>query len=139
MQIGAGSIPIREARRILPAGSLIGYSAHSEAEAEGAALAGADFVLLAPIFDPGSKGAPPPGGWKPLGTAILWRASAALPIPVYALGGLDAERTAMVMAAPAGAGLAPAGVAVISAILASEEPAAAARTLRKAIDDTPRA
>lgn len=138
VQLGAGSIAIGEARRLLPAGSLIGYSAHSPAEAEGAALAGADFVLMAPVYTPGSKGAAPPGGWKPIGPPVLWRTAAALPIPVYALGGVDATRLRELLHPPAGAGRAPAGAAVISAILAQDDPGDAARRLLAAFDATTR-
>ena len=102
------SISIADARRILPPGSLIGYSAHSPEEAEGAALAGADYVLYAPVFTPGRASA----ARAALGGEAVWDLSATLPIPVFALGGINAERTRILMNPPPGAGKAPAGVAV---------------------------
>lgn len=132
VQLGAGSVPIPAARRLLPPGSLIGYSAHSAAEADGAALAGADFVLLAPIFTPGS---PKPNGHAPaLGMTACRQAAAALSIPVYALGGVTPERAA-VLRAPAASGEAPpAGVAAIGALFGAPDPGAAARAFRAALD-----
>lgn len=132
VQLGAGSLPIREARRLLPPECRIGYSAHSAAELEGATLSGADFVLLAPIFAPLSKATV--AGRAPLGPEALWSISSAATIPVYALGGLDAERTRMLMNPPTGRGRAPAGVAMIGALLGSDDPAAAARHVIAAME-----
>jgi thiamine-phosphate pyrophosphorylase len=134
VQLGAGSLPIPAARKLLQPSTWIGYSAHSLAEAEGAALAGADFVVLAPVWAPGSKsGAPQTAGAfappAPLGPETLWRAAALLPVPVYALGGIDASRLAELLAVPKGAGAPPAGALVISSILAADDPGAAAREL----------
>jgi thiamine-phosphate pyrophosphorylase len=146
VQLGAASIPIPAARRLLSPSTWIGYSAHSLAEAEGAALAGADFVVLAPVWTPGSKpgpaagtapGLPIPGGGldalagrespPPLGPETIWRAAVTLPIPVYALGGIDATRLGHLLSPPAGAGAPPAGALAISALLAADDPGAAAR------------
>ncbi len=135
VQLGAASLPIHEARRLLPPECRVGYSAHSAAEAEGAVLSGADFVLLAPIHAPRSK--PAITGTMPLGPDVLWSIAAAVPIPVYALGGMDAERTRQVMTPPDGAGRAPAGVAVIGAILSVDDPGAAARGLITAMGTRP--
>lgn len=127
VQLGAGSIPVGEARRLLPPGALVGYSAHSAAEAEGAALAGADFILFAPVFETASK----PG--QAAGPEALWRLCATSPIPVYALGGVTADRLHALMNPPPGAGNPPAGAAVISAILAAEDAGGAARSLVNAL------
>lgn len=140
VQLGAASIPIGAARKLLPPTTWIGYSAHSLVEAEGAVLAGADFVVLAPIWAPGSKPAPPPGALgpgtarAPLGPEAVWRAAATLPVPVYALGGIDAARLLELQHPPAGAGRPPTGALVISAILAADDPAGAARDLVAAAD-----
>lgn len=133
VQLGAGSLPIPEARKLLSPSTWIGYSAHSLAEAEGAALAGADFIVLAPVWAPGSKPAGRVGLPREtpalLGPETVWRAAVVLPVPVYALGGVDPSRLAALLAPPAGAGAPPAGALVISAILGAEDPGAAARDL----------
>lgn len=64
---------------------LIGKSAHSFAEAEAAESAGADYVLLGPVFPPLSK----ESNRAPLGRTTLLEVVQALSIPVIALGGLD--------------------------------------------------
>jgi thiamine-phosphate pyrophosphorylase len=63
----------------------------------------------------------------PRGTEDLARASAAGPIPVLAIGGITAARVAAVRAAGAS------GIAVISAIMAADDPARAARELAGAL------
>lgn len=147
VQLGAGSLSIGDARRLLPPGALVGYSAHSEAEAAGAALAGADFVLVAPVFPPGTPKAPGAGvggrphGAPPFGPARLRRLAATLPIAVYGLGGLTAANVAEAMTPQDPAEARPAGIAVISAILGGAagrpDPGAAARALRQALDAAP--
>jgi len=132
VHLGAASIPIAEARRMLPPGSLIGWSAHSVEEAEGAALAGADYAFLAPVFAPGRTSV----ARAPLGAEALRTAAAVCPIPVYALGGVTAERMPELMNRT-GSGRPPAGVAVVGAILGAEDPRAAAEALRAALDAPP--
>lgn len=91
-------------RAWLPREFLIGVSAHSLREARLAARAGADYLLLGPIFPTPSKiqyGAP-------LGLACLRRVCRSVPVPVLALGGMCLERVSEVMAAGA------AGIAGIS-------------------------
>ena len=57
-----------------------------------------------------------------------------MPIPVYALGGMSAERVRLVMTPPFGQGRAPAGVATIGAILSATDTRAATRDLVMALD-----
>jgi len=72
-----------------PSGFLVGQSAHGEAEAGAAARAGADFVVVGPVFATPSKAAFGP----PLGPAVLAAAvAAAAPVPVLAIGGVTPER-----------------------------------------------
>lgn len=134
VQLGAGSLPMLEARRLLPAGSLIGYSAHSLAEADGAALGGADFILLAPIHPPGSP--KQFGHAPPLGTTACRAVAATVPLPIFALGGMTPELAAPLFAAAEPGQAPPAGVAAISALFGAADPAAAARAFRAAIGNT---
>ncbi len=110
---------LREARRVLPRGHRVGYSAHSAQEAAAAGVAGADYVFLAPIFATLSK----ESHREPLGVEKLADACRAASIPVFALGGITAERVGLAKAAGAW------GVAVIGAIVDSSDPEAAARGL----------
>jgi thiamine-phosphate pyrophosphorylase len=135
------SIAIDEARRLVGPSRLIGVSTHSTAEAADAAAAGADFAVFGPVWEPLSKaGYGPAHGAESLGAAC--RAAAGMPL--FALGGITAERVAALGAlrkTPGGAAAACgggrptgiAGVAVIGAVFGADNPVAAALVLRDAL------
>jgi thiamine-phosphate pyrophosphorylase len=102
---------VAEARRLLGNDALIGQSAHNADEIARAAAAGADYVTLSPIFATISK----PGYGPALGLAVLGEA---WPLPVLALGGIDANNAAGCMAAGA------AGVAVMGGAMRALDPQA---------------
>jgi thiamine-phosphate diphosphorylase len=126
VQLSADAIPVAEARAWLErAGGkrlLLGYSAHSLAEAADVAARGADYVMLSPIFATDSK----PGA-RPLGLEELAQASRSLPIPVIALGGLTPARTAEALRAGAH------GVASAAGIGAAPDVAQAARDFHRSL------
>ena len=117
------SLPPKEARDLLGPEKLIGISCHSLVEIQEAVEGGVDFVVLGPIFDTPSKAAFGP----PLTTTVLRQARAACPLPILAIGGIQAARVAEVLAAGAD------GVAVISAVMAAPDPGAAASELLAAV------
>jgi thiamine-phosphate pyrophosphorylase len=91
-----GDIAVADARRLAP-GLLVGRSVHSAEAAEEAAAAGADYILLGPIW-----GTPSHPDARGLGLDALRAAAlAARPVPVLAVGGVDAARTERVMRAGA--------------------------------------
>ncbi|MEH3117551.1 MAG: thiamine phosphate synthase [Methylorubrum populi] len=106
----AGLDGIRAARSRLGAG-LVGVSAHSPAEVAAAAEAGADYVTLSPIFPTASK----PGYGPALGLAAL-RTACASRLPVFALGGIDADNARACREAGA------AGVAVMGGVMRAPDP-----------------
>lgn len=116
----AGLAPV-EARRRLGEGMLLGCSRHDRAGLERAQRDGADYATLAPI---GSV----PGKGEALGVAGLARGCAGLSIPVFALGGVDATNAAEMRDAGAH------GVAIIRAVYAAIDPAAALAGLLRALD-----
>ncbi len=67
----------------------LGVSCHSAGDALSAQQAGADYVLLSPIWRPTSK---PRDRRTCLGTSGLRAATAGLRIPVFALGGVRPDR-----------------------------------------------
>ncbi|MDA8295755.1 MAG: thiamine phosphate synthase [Actinomycetota bacterium] len=102
---------------------LVGRSCHSIAEVAKAAAEGCAYVTLSPVFSSRSK----PGYGPALGTAVL----SGGPIPVLALGGVDAANAASCVAAGA------AGVAVMGALMGAEDPAACAAALVAAVTTGP--
>jgi len=116
VHLGGGSMPVADARRLLPAGALVGVSAHDPAELSQCA---GDFAVFGPVFDTPSKRAfGPPQGLERLRAAV-----AASPVPVLAIGGVSAATARAVREAGAH------GVAVIRAILEAEDLAATTRAL----------
>jgi thiamine-phosphate pyrophosphorylase len=123
VHLGQNAIPPADARRVVGPTRLVGISTHSPAEAAAAVDGGADFVVFGPVYRTPSK---TPFG-PPRGPDALAEVTASVRLPVFAIGGITAERVAEVRRAGA------AGVAVISAIIAAEDPARAARALSIAL------
>jgi thiamine-phosphate pyrophosphorylase len=134
VHLPAHGIPARAARRLCGSRMTIGASTHSVAEARAAVVGGADFVTFGPIWPTPSKppldvaAFPPMSGGvvSPVGVEGLADAVTVLPVPVFALGGVDSvERAQKCIAAGA-------RVACLRAVLGAEDPAAAARALLEA-------
>lgn len=108
---------------------LLGYSAHSVDDARYAQDAGADYVLLSPVFTPTSK---PNDGRPTLGVEGVAAAQRALDIPVFALGGVTPSRAADCRAAGVH------GVAVLGGLFGWNAPPEqleqAARSYRAALE-----
>jgi thiamine-phosphate pyrophosphorylase len=119
VHLGYGSMPVREARRLLGSGKLIGFSCHSRQEALTAQEEGADFITFGPVFHTPSKA---PYG-EPVGLYELGETSRLLSLPVFALGGIKRSNAEQAMAAGVH------GIAMISAILAAENPRAEAAAM----------
>lgn len=123
-------LPVQSARRALAAAGsrlLLSAACHSLPEAQMAVAGGAELVTFGPIWATPSKPEGPllPGQTRvqPAGVAVLAQVAAALPVPVFALGGIDDEtRAAQCVAAGA-------RVACIRLVLSASDPAAALRGL----------
>ena len=126
VHLGFDALDATRARALLAfegSGGVVGVSTHAADELPAAADAGADYAQLAPIFAPLSKPAERPS----LGLGALTAARSAR-IPVLAQGGIDAGNAGAAVRAGA------AGIAVTGAVLLSDDPGAAARSLRRALD-----
>jgi thiamine-phosphate diphosphorylase len=106
----------------------LGMSCHSVEALLAAATAGCDYALLSPIFPPRSK---PDDTREALGTALLGQATAALGMPIIALGGITVSRAAACIAAGAH-GIASMG-GLFGPEMSPEETQAAAQALRAAM------
>ncbi len=110
VHLRADSIPTADARRIVPAGFLIGRSVHAPGEAS--AAEGSDYVIAGTVFPSRSKAA----GAALLGIEGLRAIVRASRAPVLAIGGVTADRFDDVAAAGA------AGVAGIGLFLPFDSP-----------------
>jgi len=110
-----------EARRRIGDGPLLGRSVHSPAVAR--AADDVDYILAGHVFATTSK-----PGVPPIETSGLRQIVEASWSPVIAIGGITPERVAEVITAGA------IGVAVMSGILESTDPRAAATAFRYAVD-----
>ena len=87
VHLGVRSMPPAVVRRLAPRDFVIGVSCHSLAESLAAQAAGADYILLGPIFPTPSKLSYGP----PLGLDALREVSSRMAIPVFALGGITVD------------------------------------------------
>lgn len=101
---------------------LLGVSVHSLGSALEAVFSGADYLIAGPVFETPSKSAYGP----PLGLSTLAEIVRAVPVPVYAIGGIGEEEAPEVRRAGAF------GMAVMGALSYTPDPVAAAYALRKA-------
>jgi len=88
VHLGGQSMPPNAVRASTLKGFLMGVSCHSLDDALKAEAAGADYVLLGPIFETPSKLAYGP----PLGLDKLRQVAGSAKVPVLALGGISVER-----------------------------------------------
>jgi thiamine-phosphate pyrophosphorylase len=120
VHLGRSDTPVERARSLVGPERLIGLSASTVAELE--EVDGADYVGVTAFATPTKEDAVP-GGLE-----LLLAAAETLTVPWFAIGGIELSNVAEVV----GAG-AP-GVAVVRAIRDADDPEAAARMLRTALD-----
>jgi thiamine-phosphate pyrophosphorylase len=115
VHLGQDDLPPADARRIAP-GIAIGRSTHDAAQLARALGEDVDYVAYGPLFGTASKDT----GYDARGLAALREiAGRCAPLPLVAIGGLDAGNCAEARAAGAG------GFAVISAVANAADPVAA--------------
>lgn len=124
VHLGRNDLDVATARRILGQDALIGGTANSFEEAARAWETDIDYLGVGPIYGTHTKANPAPD----MGLATLARICSACPIPVIAIGSITAERIADVIQAGAY------GVAIVSAVVASEDVEAATRMCRERLD-----
>lgn len=123
VQVGARGLPLWAVRRMLGPAAPVGVSVHSVDEAAAAERDGATWVTFGHVWETGSHPGEPGRGVE-----ALREVAAAVEIPVIAIGGITTVQIPEALAAGAS------GIAVISAILAADDPAEATRTIRAALD-----
>ena len=123
VHLGQGDLRVDTARQIAPLPFIIGVSAGTVAEAVAAEEAGADYVVLSPVFSTTSKDNAGPGH----GLRVLREMKEVVSIPVLAIGGISRDNVSAVIGAGAD------GVALISAVVGQPDITAAARDLKNRI------
>jgi len=122
VHLGAG-MSTADARRVVGDMRYVAVSTHSLTEAKEAEDAGADFITFGPVYYTASKAVYGP----PTGVDALREVCGALHIPVFALGGITTENAMEAMHSGAY------GLAVISAVIGADDPAAAVRGIINSI------
>ena len=118
VHVGQSDMAARRARALLGPDRILGVSAHNVAEALAAQADGADYLGCGAAFVTGTK-----LDAHPVSAETMRAVTAAVDIPVVAIGGIDAGNILQLQ----GRGLA--GVAVVSGIFAQPDLTAAAREL----------
>jgi thiamine-phosphate pyrophosphorylase len=121
VHVGQEDLPASVARRILGAGKILGVSAETVEEAIRAEEDGADYLGVGPVFE--ARGTKADAG-EPVGIELIAQIRRRCRLPIVAIGGINAENARKVREAGADA------VAVISAIVAADDIAQAARQLK---------
>lgn len=119
VHIGQSDMPCKIARKLLGPDKIIGLSVESMEDVRSANLEDADYIGISPVFATPTK----TDTAAPFGLAGLARAVEESVHPAVAIGGINLSNAGEIMACGA------AGIAVVSAILCSPDPFAAANKL----------
>lgn len=126
VHVGLDDVSPREARAALGPDAIVGWSVNDLAQLDDhEQIAACTYLAASPVFATGTK----PDHTAPWGLAGVRRLADRSPLPVVAIGGIDAANAGQVIAAGA------AGVCVVSAICRADDPFEAARALRAAVDE----
>jgi thiamine-phosphate pyrophosphorylase len=122
VHLGQEDLRVADARCILGPARLVGVSTHRVEEARRAAAEGADDIGVGPMFASATK-----PNVHVAGPTLLVEVAGVCAVPLVAIGGIDASNVER-LAAPR-----PFAVAVSRAVIAADNPAAAARAIRSAV------
>ena len=123
LHLGQEDLSLSIARRILPLDKVLGCSAATVEQALKAEEDGADYIAVGSIYETTSK-----SGTHLAGLETLRQVKKAVSVPVVAIGGINEENLAQVVAAGADA------IAVISAVLGADNAKTAAHRLAAKIE-----
>jgi thiamine-phosphate pyrophosphorylase len=122
VHLGQDDLPPAAARALLKPGMILGLSTHSVEQAKAAQAAGADYVAVGSMFPTATK-----PEFHLVGPALARQVRPVVRVPLIGIGGITPDNVGDVIAAGVD------GVAVISAVCAAPDPAAAARRFLAAI------
>jgi thiamine-phosphate pyrophosphorylase len=122
VHLGQDDLPPGAARPLLKPGMILGLSTHSVEQAKAAQAAGADYIAVGSMFPTTTK-----PEFQLVGPALAREVRPVVHVPLIGIGGITPDNVGDVIAAGVD------GVAVISAVCAAPDPAAAARRFIAAI------
>lgn len=122
VHLGKEDLPVSVIRKIVPAGFLIGATAHSTEEGRAAEEQGADYVGIGAAFPTGTK-----TGASVIGVEGIRAIREALSLPSVAIGGISEENAAEVLSAGVD------GIAVVASVVGRADIAGAARRLAEMV------
>ena len=125
IHLGQSDMPLGMAKKIAGDSMIIGISAESLEDAIEAEKGGADYLGVSPIYATPTK----TDTAAPLGLKGLREIDKVVKIPLVGIGGLNISNAAEVIRNGAD------GVAVVSAIVAADDPKTAAGDLKKTVDE----
>ncbi|MCL5257541.1 MAG: thiamine phosphate synthase [Chloroflexi bacterium] len=123
VHLGQEDLPASVARRILGEGKIIGVSAATPEEARLAAEAGASYLGVGAIFATGTKS----DAGDPIGPEAISAIRPVCSLPLVGIGGIALANAASVIRAGGD------GVAIVSAIMGSDDPASATAALLRTV------
>lgn len=126
VHIGYDDFPYSPARSLCPKPFILGVSGGTMEELKEAIGAGVDYIGVGPVFE--TREAKPDAG-PPVGLKFIEEARKVTEIPLIGIGGIDHENAPSVIRAGAAA------VAVISAVVASEDIAGSVRRMKGIVED----
>ena len=124
VHVGQSDMPPAQARRLIGRGMMLGLSVSNAEEMRAVDPALVDYVGCGPVFPTATKGDAAPA----VGTDGWARLAALCPLPLVAIGGINAARARAIRAAGRCN-----GVAVVSAICGAQNPETAAAELLQAL------
>uniref|UniRef100_A0A383VQM6 thiamine phosphate synthase n=1 Tax=Tetradesmus obliquus TaxID=3088 RepID=A0A383VQM6_TETOB len=122
VHVGQSDIPARLVRQMIGPDKILGVSVKTPAEAAKAQADGADYIGVGAVFPTGTKAS------SVIGLSGVAEVCRSASLPAVAIGGVGAHNAKETIAAGVE------GLAVVSAVFAAPDVAAATRELRQAVD-----
>ena len=124
VHLGADDLPVADARHLLGPEAIVGATARTPADGRRAVASGATYLGVGPAYATATKIGLP----EPMGADGVAAVAAAVPVPVVAIAGVTVACVPELLAVGAH------GVAVVGAVFAADDPAAATADFLAALD-----
>lgn len=116
VHVGQDDAPLAVVRAAVGAGVLVGKSTHSLSQAQAAQAEGADYIGFGPLYATGTK-----PDYTPIGLRDIKQVHQLVTLPIFCIGGVNAERLSEIQAAGARR------IVIVSAFLCAPDIRAAVR------------